>query len=418
MPANENSATSHEPAPHPPTSGRPTRAVSPVPTAGCLSVTAAGLVLAAVAGPLTWLGIGPEYTAKAQLLLDPIRTPLLFKTVEDLPPAIALEQFEIFKATQTDLLLSQFVLEAALRDESVEALPIVRQQDERHNAVAWLAANLRVTAPRRNTAVLEVSLSRPTPEEAAALVNAVVRAYWTNVVAKEQVERQRKLDQLQKLYSEKETEAREARELIKDGPKRLGASETEPASVRLQMAIQEYADYRREADRSRLDLRKTQAQLAAQRELERRLTTKEGGDANRLAIQNHIQQLEAEVAVLTQQVQEFEKDVERLRKQAEQLSRGSTEIEMRRAELKHLDQIFTAIAEERDRLQVEQRWSVGRVTILGNPEAPAEVPQDESNRMQRAALALGAALVGLCLPGLVVAPLVLLSKTRRRTLPA
>jgi capsular polysaccharide biosynthesis protein len=433
-----------------------------VPTTGCLSVTAAGLLVATVLGPVTWFGIGPEYTAKAQLLLDPMRTPMVFKTAEDQPVANLLQQLEIFKETQKDLLLSPFVLAAALRDDSVKGLPIVREQDEKHNTVTWLAANLRVGSPFRNSAILEVSLRRPTPEEAAALANAVVRAYWTEVVDKEQTDHQMRLNQLQALYSEKETEVRDRREKIKVAAERLGTSETEVASLRQQMAVQQYSDYRREADRIRFELQKTRGQLAAQRSLQQflrtepiadgevlglaasdplykgfversRSTEKSQEDArvdkeqmkhlfdtyrNRvremrgLAIEREAQRLETEVAVLTEQLEEFRKDVERLRKQAEQLGRSSTEIEMQRAELKHLDQILAGIADARDRLQVEQRWSSGRVKIFGNPKAPAELPENQSNQMLRVILTLGGTLLGLCLPGVAVALWALASKIR------
>jgi capsular exopolysaccharide synthesis family protein len=497
MSTSENSPLSHEAAADQLTSVRPLQAVAPLPAAGWLagggavpaaagpqlaallaalrrrwlSVAAVGLLSAAVLGPLTWFAIGPQYTANAQLLLDPTRTQGVFRLAEDQNAANGPQQFEIFKETQQDLLLSPFVLAAALRDDSVKGLPIVRKQDEKHNAVTWLGGALRVGSQRRNTAVLQVSLKRPTPEEAAALVNAVVRAYWTEVVEKEQVDRQQRLNQLQNLYSEKETEARDRREKIKNAAERLGTSETEVASLRQQMAVQQYSDYRRESDRIRFELGKTRGQLAAQRDLQQQVKTVEIAEAEvlvlaapdplykslverqmymsmlysqvertaiigrvksadkfkddvgivteqlkqlsenyrekirqmrALAIQNEIRKLETEVAVLTEQAEQFQKDVEHERKEAEQLGRSSTEIEMQRAELKHLDQIFAQIADERDRLQVEQRWSTGRVRIVGNPKAPADLPENQSNWMLRMVLTLAGMLAGLCLPGVAI----------------
>jgi len=291
------------------------------------------------------------------------------------------------------------------------------------------------------------------------------------VVVGEQVGREVRLNQLQQLYADKEIEARNARSRLKEAAERLGTSETEAISLRQSMAIQQYSDYRREADRIRFELGKARGQLLAQREMERQVGTMEIADAevlllaasdptyrvlveqqtymNRLyglikknafiehsssagrfeeeagvvneqlneflkacrekvrqmkglAIQHDIRRLETEVAVLTEQADQFQKDVEHQKKEADQLSRSSTDIEMQRAELKHLDQVFADIGNERDRLKVEQQQRAGRVKIVGGGETPAKLPENPSNWLTRMALTLGSVLLGLCLPAIAV----------------
>jgi capsular exopolysaccharide synthesis family protein len=493
MSSNENSPFSQEPAVEPLAPARALPPAAAAPAAGWLAggtapdapsglqiatilaalrrrwlpVTAAGLVCAVVFAPSIWVLVGPEYTARAQLLLNPFRVPIVFAAAEDKAAATLPQQFEIFKETQQDLLLNQFVLAAALRDDAVKGLPVVRREDERHNAVTWLTANLQVISPRRNTAILEVRLKRPDKQEAAALVNAVVRAYWHEVVEKEQIDRQIRLNQLQQLYSDNETAVRAASSRLKEAAERLGTSETESASLRQQLAFQQFVDYRREADRIKFRLSEVRGELVAQQSQQQRLKEQEiaegevkmmanpdplyralverkmvtdmylnqvqrttidprakasqrfvddAGIVNEqlrqlmdnykeqlrqmkgVAVQNEIRKLESLVAVFTEQTEQSQKDVERERKEAEQLARSSTDIEMQRAELKHLNQIFASIADERDRLQVEQRYSSDRVRIIGKPDAPAELPENESNWMIRTMLTLAGTLLGLCLP--------------------
>jgi capsular polysaccharide biosynthesis protein len=454
MSASDSSAAPREPVPGQAAPVRPAAAAG----SSCLLAVVAGLACAAVLGPLVWFAIGPEYTAKALLLLNPTRPMFVF--TED---ADALQRFEVFKETQISLLASSFVLSAALRDESVRGLPVIRKHCERGNAEAWLAANLRVAPERESSAVLVVSLTRPTPEEAAALVNAVVHAYWHEIIEKPQIDRQVRLNQLQQLFSdtEKEPEARSALSRLKEPALRLGTGDGRFVEQRQQMAMQQYGDSRREAEHIGVELAKARGNLALQRRLEQRLKAQEiaeaevlplaasdplyrsllersrstekdkddDADAKKelaqlignyrekvremkgLAIRSEVERLETEIRVLAEQEEQFRKDADRARQEAERLASAATEVEAHRAELKRLDQTFARITDERDRLQVAQRLASDRVRIIGKPEAPAEVPDRPSNGTPRLCFSLGAALVGFCLPGLVRA--VALCRARR-----
>jgi outer membrane murein-binding lipoprotein Lpp len=407
----------------------------------------AGLACAAVLGPLVWFAIGPEYTAKARLLLDPKRPGVWGEEIE----AEIARRFETFKETQQALLVSSQVLTAAFRDDSIAELPIARQWNGQQDAGAWLAANLRVTERAKDSAIVQVSLTRPTPEEPAALVNAVVRAYWHEIVEKEQIDRQVRLNQLYQLYSDKETEARSAGSRLRGAVLRLGTEDSGAIALRQQMAVQQYGDCRREAGRIGVELAKARGNLALRRRLEQQLKAQEIAEAEvlplaasdplykgllersrstekredgvadakkelaqlignyrekvremkGLAIRSEVERLETEIKVLAEQEEQFRKDAERARQEAERLASAATEVEAARAELKRIDRTFTRIAEERDRLQVEQRFASDRVRIIGKPEAPADVPDRPSNGMPRLYFSLGAALVGSSLPGLV-----------------
>ena len=54
--------------------------------------------------------------------------------------------------------------------------PCIVEQDARHNALAWLTGEIHVHFPAKNGGVMEVSATEPDPQDAAAIVNAVVAA--------------------------------------------------------------------------------------------------------------------------------------------------------------------------------------------------------------------------------------------------
>jgi len=295
------------------------------------------------AEPDTRAAMGAKYTATANLLIVPARKA---------DPV----EFECYKATQQQLMRSPFVLTAALQDGAVRGMPSVRREDERHNALRWLVQRIRVGFPEKNGAVMAVSITAADPEEAAALVNAVVRAYMHEIVDPELTQRTIRLDQLQQLYADRENVARNGRAQLKEVEERLGISGAEDVKIRQQFAVEKRLDSWKELAASKRDLRRARGELKVQK-----------------ALKEDTKRQEAQVQILEEIVQECQKEADQYAKEADQIGRTSTDVEMQRAELKRLDQTLTAIAEERQRLEVEFQ-SAPRVKVLGNPEHPAEVP--------------------------------------------
>lgn len=118
----------------------------------------------------------------------------------------------------------------------------------------------------------------------------------------------------------------------------------------------------------------------------------------RALIQTDILKLESSVAVLTEQERTIVADVDRLRKDADNFGRSSVDIEMLRADIKHIDDMLTGLATEREKLKVEIR-SNPRVT----PIQRAELPDAASNFLQRVVFTIFTMLVGMCCPGVLVA---------------
>lgn len=168
------------------------------------------LVLVAIGAGAAWGGwfiqksYFPRYTATAVLRIKAQPEFLLYPTRRG--PA----EFALYKATQAELIRSNFVLVAALRSlntpksDSLEwdataaaaATEVIRQQPD---AVRWLYDRLRVDFPGSGE-LMRIRLTVREPNAAAALVNAVVESYMDEIVAAERSEQLRRLDELDRAY--------------------------------------------------------------------------------------------------------------------------------------------------------------------------------------------------------------------------
>ena len=116
----------------------------------------------------------------------------------------------------------------------------------------------------------------------------------------------------------------------------------------------------------------------------------------RSKLQMEIDQLQTSVAVMVEQERLVAEDVQKQRKMAEQFGSSSIDVEMMRADIKHLDDVLAGVANEREKLKVEVR-SPARVSLL----MPADVPDSESNRFSRMALTALMLLAGMCCPAAI-----------------
>jgi hypothetical protein len=178
-------------------------------------------------------------------------------------------EYELFKNTQMQYFNSHFVLSAALNKPEgnpISRLPILQKQDD---PVAWLKRHLSVSSPDHSQ-VIEISLSADEPDEAADIVTAVVDAYKSEVIDVEMDKRKQRVDELDRLYTEKDLDVREKRRQLKQLAEQLGTAETENLNLNQKLTLEELATYRQELARSefevgrlRSDLASRQAELAA-----------------------------------------------------------------------------------------------------------------------------------------------------------
>jgi len=92
-----------------------------------------------------------------------------------------------------------------MRKPAVAQLELVRTQDD---PVDWLAQRLHVDFPSDGE-VMRVRLSGIDREDAAPVLQAVIDAYLNEVVDVERIQQRQRLNELDRVYAEKETELRE-----------------------------------------------------------------------------------------------------------------------------------------------------------------------------------------------------------------
>lgn len=312
-----------------------------------------------------------KYTATALLLLSMQPPHLVFPSIEreglpefDICKALpstereGLPEFDAYKATQEQLVKSQYVLNAALRDQKVRGLPTIQREEKRRRAVSWLTSQLRVSFPGRDSEVMTVSVTGPDPKEAATLVNAVVGAYMREVVDAERNQRVVRRNELDKICADKENEVRCKKNDLKQIAEQLGVAESAASGATEQrLAMERALASEKELARLRSDLRLTRGGLEVQKEL--------GARCKRLEIQ---------AKVLEDMMQECQEESEQFARQAKRLSVKSLDVEMLSAEVRRGEEILNAVAREREKVRIELH-AAPRVTVLQSAEVP-ETPDE------------------------------------------
>jgi hypothetical protein len=201
----------------------------------------------------------PKYTATATFQ---VRFPSP-TAAEQAAEEEARDRFEIYKATHKQLVVSRFVLQAALREPGVAKLPAIQREQKSGDPVRWLKSRLHVTFPG-NAEIMELSLTADDADQAVTLLRAVVDAYLHEVVNAEQDRKRARLAAVDRAVADKEKEIRTNREALKKLATTLGTSATGNLTLRQKLALEELAAYRAELARVQSDVRRLKAELAAQ----------------------------------------------------------------------------------------------------------------------------------------------------------
>ncbi|MGD0516260.1 MAG: hypothetical protein ABSA26_01885 [Thermoguttaceae bacterium] len=168
----------------------------------------------------------------------------------------------MFKNTQMQYFNSHFVLSAALNKPEgnpISRLPILQKQDD---PVAWLKRHLSVSSPDHSQ-VIEISLSADEPDEAADIVTAVVDAYKSEVIDVEMDRRRQRVNELDRLYTDKDLEVRNKRNDLKQLAEQLGTAETENLNLKQKLTLEELAAYRQELARREFEVGRLRSDLAS-----------------------------------------------------------------------------------------------------------------------------------------------------------
>lgn len=249
------------------------------------------LLLTAVAIPGIWLLMKPEYTATAQLKVDPVMSTLLDSEMRTMP------LFDSYLASQAHLMSSGRVLTRALADPKVKDLPLLQEPEP----VGVLRAKLTVD-PIPRTYIVRVSVTHPTQQSAILLADAVLNAYL-------------------QLYG--------------------GSTEI---NEKLQFLVRKEAEFRRTLD----DLDRRKRTLAN----EYKASTDSMFEKLRELEANRLEQVQEMIGSLDLRIMETEQEIERLKSGAEVLLDDSTPVQQRQAVENNplVRSLQDRLSEESDRL--------------------------------------------------------------------
>ncbi len=152
------------------------------------------------------------------------------------------------------LIKSRFVMNAALRKSNVAALSMVREQDF---PVAWLEQAIQVDA-HESPEILRISLTGDRPNELAEIVNAVKDAYLEEVVNAERKLRIARLNDLERIFEQTEEKVRQKEGRVNNLAQELGTGDAKALTIKQQMAMEYFAQLRREHARVRFELMRLQ----------------------------------------------------------------------------------------------------------------------------------------------------------------
>ena len=197
-----------------------------------------GLCLATLLAGILWFAIPVTYTAEAYLQVN---RELFRGTAND---------FMIYKETQASLLTSTFVVNKALSDNEIQQLPIVTTDNlgqPRKRPATWLSDAISVLVDEDE--LLFVTMRGRHKEQTEKVLDAVIKAYESQIVNKERLEKVEELSRLRKRYNTTYEEIVKISDEIKHLAETVGGFESESIKRELSLMHEELRMAKAEADR-------------------------------------------------------------------------------------------------------------------------------------------------------------------------
>jgi capsular exopolysaccharide synthesis family protein len=211
-----------------------------------------GLILGLIAAGIAWAVVPITYTAYSELLVRSVPSKLIFDMQE------SRTQFEVYRQTQSRMVKSPFVLNAALRNPEIARMSILRDEPF---PFEWLEKNVQVTNPA--TEFLRVSLAGGDPKEVAKIVNAITTEYLNEVVNSENNARTKRISELDKAHHDMSEQLRTRRATLKKLVTNLQTGDAAALSEKQKMMIELHSQLRRERAQKHFDLMSARIRLVA-----------------------------------------------------------------------------------------------------------------------------------------------------------
>ncbi len=264
--------------------------------------TTLGLLLGAIAaGTVYQLFPDAPFTAFAELHVKEVPEKILFSTAEEV------SAFTTYKQTQMRLVLSPFVLAAALRNPEIGNLATVKAEPY---PVQWLEKQVKVSNPAAE--FVRISLSGDNPGDLHKLVNAVSGAYMEEVVNSDLSKRNERKSQLETIFRDMEDRMQKKKTAEKRLAESLNTGDSEALTLKQQLAVEYFGQLRKEHTQVRFDLMRLRIQLEARKSTVPAETPIEIPDAvvdAKVALDPEIQQLSADFAMTEELVKRTQERV-------------------------------------------------------------------------------------------------------------
>ena len=200
-----------------------------------------GLTFGTAVAALVWFLMPVKYEAYAlikirgnpQTVLESVHTPA--------------DEFDLFKATQEQLILQSMVLNGVLREASINRLPSVQEHSD--DPVDWLKGELMINFPG-DAEVMRIAIKTKSKNDSLAIVDKVVEVYIKEVVQYEKTQRMADEAKLTQAYEQKAADYKRELDSLVALERIHKTSGSEAAQLKKKMAIEELNMLM--ADRSRI----------------------------------------------------------------------------------------------------------------------------------------------------------------------
>jgi hypothetical protein len=355
------------------------------------SLIAVGGVLL-VGAAAAWVIFPIQYQAFA-LLRVASRPPTVLEHVQDDGRAA----FEMFKATQAQLIQSGFVMNAVLRDPAINRLPGV--VDHADDQVTWLKEQLTVEYPGDNE-VLRIGVRANSKDESIQLTDKLVEVYLQEVVEHEKQVRMANEAKLQRAYEQKSADYGREYNVLIALEKKYGTSGSEAAQLKKKMAMQDLnlliAERGRIAQSLRdndleIVLRQARSELEAEKRTADMISRRMADEAEPLPLPL----LEKKREFLQQQLAEVGGKIEHQTAEVASLESVSAHVGAKQEELEAARTLKNQLGAEVERIRIEH-LAPERIVKLED----AQLEGESGNALQRNILCGTLAVLGLLLLGL------------------
>jgi len=270
--------------------------------------------------------------------------------------------FERLKRTQGQLVRSPAVLFAALQSDSVASLLTLRDQVD---SLVWLQQHITVTFPDDAEIMYVAVRGCPDGTTAEALTNAVVKVYLDEVVDTERQEKLLRVTNLERARVETEAALRKKQSELRQLSDALGIAES--GSLNQRLALKEYWHLWKHLSQVELELKVLQWKRRAA-ESRAQPVAKSGTQKDNTSVP----ELDDSIATHELMRKELSERTRTLRKEAEKFGRPPIDVDLRRADIKALNDLLNRLNRELQQSNMELSRMKSRVVRLNTATATAD----------------------------------------------